>query len=462
MDRREFLKTVTQTAAVAAASSLMPRAAGAVQDRLSLVAVGDCILTRRISHRKDPGFLEILDIVRGADCTWGNCETVIADPRRVWAMPKGGDPHAIAEPWAADELAWTGVGFVGTANNHIMDFGHGGVFATLENLHRVGLVQAGSGESLEAASRPAYFDSAAGRVAQVNCCSTFMNYFPAGPEQPSLSGRPGLNPVNLQQSLQIPPKVFEQLKKLSIDFDTLRGYDEFGDMIQELEAQVPKGTWYFGETSIASGDTVDLRSGANPADLARITSAIKVARNNSRAVLATIHSHEALRKLEINDPFLQPFARACIDAGADAFLAAGPHVVRGIEIYKGKPIFYCLGNFLFHYETISPVPSEALSRYGLDSKTLDPSEYYNKIPYPKERRFWESIVPRITFEKDRIAAIEIFPITMGFGEPMFERGLPLLAHGDTANSILQNLAKLSKPFGTEIEIADGVGKVRLK
>lgn len=461
MDRREFLKTVTQTAAVAAASSLIPRAAGAVPDRLSLVAVGDCILTRRISHRKDPGFLELLEILRSADCAWGNCETVLADARRVWPMPKGGDPHAIAEPWAAEELAWTGVRFVGTANNHIMDFGHSGLLATLENLERVGLVQAGSGENLAAAARPAYYDSAAGRIGQVNCCSTFANYFPAGPDHPHAPGRPGLNPVSLQQAVQVPAKTFELLKKINADVMELRGYNEFGDFIKELEAQLPKGTWFFDETMIASGDAVDLKSEASPADLERITAAIKVARNNSRLVLATIHAHEARKKLEINDPFLQPFARACIDAGADAFLAAGPHVVRGIEIYKGKPIFYCLGNFLFHYETIYPIPAEALGRFGLDPRSLDPSEFYKKINYPTERRFWEAIVPRITWEKDRVASIEIFPITMGFGEPIHERGLPLLARGEAAASILQGLAKLSQPFGTEIEIADGVGRVRL-
>ena len=461
MDRREFLKTVGQTAAVAAASSLFPSPAEAVPSRLSLVAVGDCIITRRISHRKDPEFLALLEILRSADCAWGNCETVLADPRRVFAMPKGGDPHAIAEPWAADELAWTGVRFLGTANNHIMDFGHPGLSATLENLERVGLVQAGSGEDLAAAARPVYYDSAAGRIGQINCCSTFLHYFAAGPDHPHLSGRPGLNPVNLQQAVQVPAKMFEQLKKINAELMELRGYNEFGDLIQELEKQLPKGTWIFDETTIASGDDVDLKSEASPADLERITAAIKVARNNSRLVLATIHAHEARKKLEINDPFLQPFARACIDAGADAFLAAGPHVVRGIEIYKGKPIFYCLGNFVFHYETIYPVPAEALGRFGLDPRSLDPSEFYKKINYPTERRFWEAIVPRITFEEDRVASIEVFPITLGFGEPIHERGLPLLARGEAAASILQGLATLSKTFGTEIEIADGVGRVRL-
>ena len=48
---------------------------------------------------------------------------------------------------------------------------------------------------------------------------------------------------------------------------------------------------------------------------------------------------------------LVTFARAVIDAGADAFYGHGPHVLRGIEIYQGKPIFYSLDDFLFQNET---------------------------------------------------------------------------------------------------------------
>ena len=46
-------------------------------------------------------------------------------------------------------------------------------------------------------------------------------------------------------------------------------------------------------------------------------------------------------------PGSQVKGRQFIDAGADAVLGSHPHVVQPIEIYKGKPIFYSLGNFLF-------------------------------------------------------------------------------------------------------------------
>jgi capsule synthesis protein PGA_cap len=43
---------------------------------------------------------------------------------------------------------------------------------------------------------------------------------------------------------------------------------------------------------------------------------------------------------------LRRWARAVIDAGADAVVGHGPHVLRGIEFYRGHPIVYSLGNFL--------------------------------------------------------------------------------------------------------------------
>ncbi|MBA2457547.1 MAG: CapA family protein, partial [Gemmatimonadales bacterium] len=43
---------------------------------------------------------------------------------------------------------------------------------------------------------------------------------------------------------------------------------------------------------------------------------------------------------------LRRWARAVIDAGADAVVGHGPHVLRGVEFYRGRPIVYSLGNFL--------------------------------------------------------------------------------------------------------------------
>lgn len=465
MNRREFLKTVAQGAAVAAASRVIPAGAAEPPSRVTLAAVGDLIVTRRISNQRDPDLLAVAELLRGTDCVWGNCELVFANSREVYPGLKGGDPHVIAPPWGADELAWLGIDFVGTANNHILDFGNEGMFATLANLERVGIAHAGSGSDLAAAARPGYVDTPAGRIGQVNCASTFPRYFMAGPAHPYLKGRPGLNPVRLDQKIQVDQKLFDQMKKVSNAVMELQGYNEFASMEEEFLAKIPKDEWFFGESSIITGKTagkdVDFLSAAAAPDLERVTNAIKIARNNSNLVVASIHAHEARRKLEVADPFLQPFARACIDAGADAFFAAGPHVIRGVEIYKGKPIFYCLSNFVFQFETSHPVPAEDFATYGLDAATLDPAAFSKKIFYSEQKRFWQSFVPRITYEGGKVAEIEIHPVSLGFGRPLYERGTPALARGEEAREILEAFAAASKPYGTSIAIEDGVGRVVL-
>ena len=45
---------------------------------------------------------------------------------------------------------------------------------------------------------------------------------------------------------------------------------------------------------------------------------------------------------------LRTFTRAVVDAGADLVLGHGPHVVRGMEVYKNRLIVYSLGNFAFY------------------------------------------------------------------------------------------------------------------
>jgi poly-gamma-glutamate synthesis protein (capsule biosynthesis protein) len=351
-----------------------------------------------------------------------------------------------------------GIDFVGAANNHTLDFGTEGMVSTLENLDRVGIGHAGAGADLAVAASPGYIDTAVGRVGQVNCASTFPPFFAAGPAHPYLRGRPGLNPVRLDQTFQLDRKLFEQMKKAEETFYDLLAYNEFPF---PDSAKPPKDQWFFGERQIQASDRIGLQSVALAADLARVTDAVKVARNNSRLVVASIHAHEARHTLEIADPFFQPFARACIDAGADAFFAAGPHVIRGIEIYRGKPIFYCLSNFFFQIDTFQPVPAEDFAAYGLDPRTLDPSLFGGKIFYNEQKRFWRSFVPRITYEEGKVAEIEIHPVSLGFGQPIYERGFPTLARGAEAAEILADIAARSRPYGTTMAVEEGVGRIVL-
>lgn len=61
-------------------------------------------------------------------------------------------------------------------------------------------------------------------------------------------------------------------------------------------------------------------------------------------------------------PRLRAFARRLIDAGADMVVGGHPHVTQGADVYKGKPIIYSLGNFLFNsFETEATTTGWVLS-----------------------------------------------------------------------------------------------------
>jgi poly-gamma-glutamate synthesis protein (capsule biosynthesis protein) len=233
-------------------------------------------------------------------------------------------------------------------------------------------------------------------------------------------------------------------------------------------SQMPEGTAYFGESMVKAGDKFDLLGLINPEDQERITRAIKIARNNSRVVLATTHAHDSYERLETEAPYIRTMAHACVDAGADIFFAAGPHLLRGIEIYQGRPIFYSLGNFIMH-PLAQEIPASSWKALGLPENSIDPSDLMSKIPYAGKKKYWQSVVPVVTLDRGtdldggpgEIVAIELHPILLGFGEPGWRRGTPELVTGKEATEILDLVAKLSEANGTSIRIRGGVGHVEL-
>lgn len=75
--------------------------------------------------------------------------------------------------------------------------------------------------------------------------------------------------------------------------------------------------------------------------------------------------------LEENRGNVIKFARAVIDAGADMVIGHGPHVLRAMEVYKGKLIAYSLGNFLTYalFNLKGPNSLSAILRARIDAAT---------------------------------------------------------------------------------------------
>ena len=149
------------------------------------------------------------------------------------------------------------------------------------------------------------------------------------------------------------------------------------------------------------------------------------------------------------------------------FVGHGPHVLRGIEIYKGKPIFYSLGDFVFQNETLLRLPAENYESYdlGVGNHVADfnAARYRNETTgFPVNREIWEAVIAMPTFRGRELTELALHPITLGFGEPAWVRGRPMLARGELADKILADLVERSAPYGTHIEVRDGIGYVRVR
>lgn len=81
------------------------------------------------------------------------------------------------------------------------------------------------------------------------------------------------------------------------------------------------------------------------AKLEKIISDISQARKESDIVVVSIHWGEEF--IDCPAPWQIDMAHTIVDSGADIILGHHSHTVQGIEMYKGKPIAYSLGNFIF-------------------------------------------------------------------------------------------------------------------
>lgn len=463
MNRREFLAATGGTLTAAAVSRPLGALAAAplIADTITLAATGDCILTRRVSELKDARFLRLVDLVRGADCAYGNCEMVLADLRDGYPMAEGAALSVVSDPKMAAELAWFGFDIMGTANNHSLDYGQPGIVSTRARLAAAGIAAAGTGLSLQEAAAPAYTETAGGRVALINCASTVHPYAIAAPSRADFKGIPGLNPVRVGYRFQVDRSTFDALARAGA---ALKPLGLVGNPLipgRSPNPQVaPDHLTLFGNTFVPGG-TTDVFAEAAPDDLARITDAVKVARRNARIVIVSIHAHEIYRSLDTPDRFLQPFARACIDAGADAFFGAGAHVLWGIEVYRGRPICYGLGDFFFQYQTVRGFASDVYQAFGLDPQTPDPTQASDRIALPPGPALWQTVVPVVTYGEQGASKMVLHPVTLGVDEPRYQRGTPRLADGAEAAGIIDRVRALSRPYGTDVTFVDGVGEVRM-
>lgn len=435
-----------------------------VPDGFTLVAAGDLVIDDVLSwklRRASPGLVELLQC---ADVTFGNFESTAIDLNKFggWPEAEPGGSWLVSSPRVPADLKAMGFNMVGRANNHTTDWGVAGMRYTDALLDEAGIVHAGTGNSLAEARAPRFLCVPAGRISLVAAASRFEPMSRASDPLGRIPGRPGVNALRTTRHVLVTPEQFEQLGRI-------RDAQPPGSIRPSIAASDAKSgtvTLFGTKYRVGSAGNMEFSFSMHERDLQDILRNIRQGKQTSDFSVVSMHTHEPGNYSDVPPDFLPAFARQAIDNGADAVIGHGPHRLRGIEIYRGKPIFYSLGNFFFMENTYQPLTRDAFDKEGIDPSSMTEAELLEKKRVHGvfgDRVWYESVVAVNRFDaRGRLREVRLHPIEMHWNEGRdADRGIPRLAEGDAAARILRGIQRLSAPYGTEIGIEGNTGVIRV-
>lgn len=432
--------------------------------KMTCSAVGDILLQFMLPQGKDgyEGFAPIRDFIQQADFCFGNLETTVHNyecpPAHI-----GGGGYLCTDPKTLDVLKTFGINILSTANNHALDFTQEGTVRTVEHLDAAGLAHSGSGKNLYEASKPAYLDTPSGRYALISCATMYRENEMAGEQTKNLLGRPGINGLRYEEKYFIRKEQMDMLKQIAKE-TYINGAKDIS-RAEGFSPALKEGEFWFGGISFYEAEEPSRVTKINQRDLKRVTDMVEEASYYADHVIVSFHSHDLeLGKKEAPDMYLKEFARACIDAGAHAVIGHGPHLLRPVEIYQGRPIFYSLGNFILMNHLSMRVPHQQYEKYACspmdNMKTVMYAVSANETRGLRgEHRMMESVIPYWEMEDGKLTKLTLMPVEMGYGKESYDCGWPMFRPD---LDIVQHLAEMSEEYGTKIIVReDGIGEVVL-
>jgi poly-gamma-glutamate synthesis protein (capsule biosynthesis protein) len=427
----------------------------------TVASVGDVMVKRTGASLEDSPFQRLFKRLRDADVTFGNMEGNLADIERFEGPLRG----MMGDKDVAPGLKAMGFDLMNRANNHIFDSDKESMFSTIAELDAAGIVHAGTGKNLEDARAPAYFDSAKGRVALVgmhtpNSTNTSAN---ASYRTGNIGGRPGINALNYTVFYHVTAEQLAAIKSIrrttyaprADTTNVSRLPDPAGEPADRVQFL---GIWY----KVGTPGTRSFEM--NGDDLREIMRSIRNGKYLSEFLIANCHCHQGpitsqqwLFEDQTPD-FLIDLAHQSIDNGADMFVGHGPHVLRGIQIYKGKPIFYGMGEFYYQWQHMD---ASLMTGSWSQSEMRGDSDVASRVSQTWRPVNFESMLAESHYDQGKLVEVRLYPTSGAWDGPVSQLGIPRMAPPAMAQKILARVQALSKPFGTTITIEDNVGVIRV-
>ena len=430
-------------------------------------ATGDALITRRVAQWGGAAYQGLLDVIRDADARFTNLETSLTAGQGYPAAGWGGT-YLTSPAACLTDLVEMGFNLFSRANNHAGDWGAEGVLETTRICDAAGVAHAGAGAHLADARGPVYLDLPEGKVALLAVATAEQGAgYAAGWRRPDCPGRPGVSCLRFEEYAVVPPNVLAQMRALVAQ--TRFGKQWQYEIDLGFRGADPEGVLSVGGVKFKQGASFGEAWEPNNADVADILRHVRAARRQADVVLLSFHGHEMAGGDPNSVPALhQEFCRVCIEAGCDAVIGHGPHRLRGIEIYNGKPIFYSLGNFIFQNEEATSLPADFYERMGLDPITSTPADGFDqrnrrgKGGFAGDPAYWEALVAQWEVTDGALRGIRLHPLDLRHGSPRPQRGRPVVAQEPLARQIVARMDGMCRPLGTQV-IWDprGYGVVRL-
>ena len=263
---------------------------------VSFLSVGDVFIDR--NNPRD-ALRHYESLIRAADISFCNLEGPCSD----LGTPTIGKLITIRmKPEVIEALAEVQFNVAAFANNHALDYGHDAFLDTQQRLAAHNVACIGGGHNLIEAHRAIILERKGIRIA----CLAYAATLPWGYE--ATKNRPGIAPVHVRTH-----------------------YEPWYQIMSEQPGMPAKVV-----NTINSDDLLSLKLD------------VRRAKESAQAVVVSFHWGVAYQPDPA--PYQPELAYSAIDAGADLIIGHHTHILQGVEIYKGTPIFYGLSNFVFDFD----------------------------------------------------------------------------------------------------------------
>jgi poly-gamma-glutamate synthesis protein (capsule biosynthesis protein) len=359
---------------------------------------GNKVLFRAVGDirvdREDPDSLMnlVAPTLKNSDLMFGQLESSYSTRGQIAINLT---PGFRADPRNITGIANAGVKVMSVASNHSADYGHDAFLDTIDNLKKNGIAVIGGGKNITEARTPGIFDIKGNKIALLAYNAILQ------PGYEARANKPGMPPLRVKT-------FYEQL---------------------DWQPGTPAKVWTI----------------ADPDDVAAILEDVKKAKANADLVFVNIHwgvhymvGHLAMYQLDVG--------HKVIDAGADVLLGHHAHNLGPIEFYKGRPIFYSLGNFAFDYRTPEEYPDDPFIKAQNELYKLHTDSKYSVTQFPVVSR--AEVIVNFTIANKKIERTAFLPVMANIkGQPEIVK-----PGSEEGKQVIALQTELAKNYNTQLTV----------